>query len=90
MTAYLGIDATPSIAPLYRLQYEPAQQAWVLLYPEGMIKLNGPAGEILRRCDGRRDVRGLIADLEAAYGQANLQGDVCDFLSDAHARGWIV
>jgi pyrroloquinoline quinone biosynthesis protein D len=89
MTAYLGVDATPAVAPLYRLQYEAAQQAWVLLYPEGMVKLNGPAGEVLRRCDGQRDVGQLVADLEAAYGRADLQGDVCEFLNDALARGWI-
>ena len=85
----LNIDAAPAIAPLYRLQYETAQQSWVLLYPEGMVKLNGPAGEILRRCDGQRTVVQLIADLEAAYGQPGLRGDVCEFLSDAHARGWV-
>ena len=44
----------PRIARLYRLQWEEAQKAHVLLYPEGMIQLNGSAGEILRRCDGER------------------------------------
>ena len=41
----------------FRLQWEPAQKAHVLLYPEGMVKLNGSAGEILKRCDGERDGR---------------------------------
>lgn len=82
-------DARPSISSLYRLQFEPAQQSWVLLYPEGMVKLNGPAGEILKRCDGQRSVQELIADLEAAYGQSGLGSDVCDFLGDAYARGWV-
>jgi len=89
MTAYLGVDATPAIAPLYRLQYEAVQETWVLLYPEGMVKLNGSAGEILRRCDGQRDVGELVADLEAAYRRSDLRGDVCEFLNDALARGWI-
>lgn len=39
---------TPSHVPkleiLFRFQWEEAQQAYVLLYPEGMVKLNGPAG----------------------------------------------
>ena len=33
----------------YRYQYEPAQKGHVLLYPEGMIKLNASAGQILER-----------------------------------------
>jgi pyrroloquinoline quinone biosynthesis protein D len=89
----LDLDSRPAIAPLYRCQYETAQQAWVLLYPEGMVRLNGPAGEILRRCDGVLSVQGLIAELEAAFGDADtaprLRADVCHFLADAQARGWI-
>jgi pyrroloquinoline quinone biosynthesis protein D len=85
----LNQDARPSIASMYRLQFEPAQQSWVLLYPEGMVKLNGPAGEILKRCDGQHSLQELIADLEVTYGQTGLRDDVCEFLRDAHARGWV-
>jgi coenzyme PQQ biosynthesis protein PqqD len=28
------------LKPIFRLQWEPAQNAHVLLYPEGMVKLN--------------------------------------------------
>jgi pyrroloquinoline quinone biosynthesis protein D len=90
MTALPRIDSTPAVAPLYRLQYESAQQSWVLLYPEGMVKLNDPAGEILRRCDGRLTVQQLVSDLERSFGESDLSGDVCEFLSDAYGRGWIV
>jgi hypothetical protein len=38
----------------FRFQWEPAQGCHVLLYPEGMVKLNQSAGEILKRCDGAR------------------------------------
>ncbi len=51
-----------------RLQWEPAQEAHVLLYPEGMVKLNGSAGAILSRCDGVRSVADIVADLERTYG----------------------
>ena len=30
----------PSVASMFRLQWEEVQQSWVLLYPEGMVKLN--------------------------------------------------
>ncbi len=83
-------DATPAIAARYRLQFEPAQESWVLLYPEGMVKLNTPAAEILRRCDGRKSVRELVAELESAFNEKDLRADVCAFLDNAYGRGWIV
>lgn len=84
------LDAAPAVAPMYRLQYEPAQQSWVLLYPEGMVRLNGPASEILQRCDGHSSVRQIVSALELSFGQTELCDDVCDFLRDAYGRGWII
>jgi len=49
-------DSVPRIGKGFRLQWEAVQQAHVLLYPEGMVKLNGSAGEILTRCDGNAPV----------------------------------
>jgi pyrroloquinoline quinone biosynthesis protein D len=79
----------PVVATMFRLQFEPAQDGWVLLYPEGMVKLNTPAAEILRRCDGRRTVDEIVAELEAAFAQTALQGDVYAFLGQARERGWL-
>ncbi|MCK6372900.1 MAG: pyrroloquinoline quinone biosynthesis peptide chaperone PqqD [Zoogloea sp.] len=81
---------TPAINRLYRFQWEPAQQAHVLLYPEGMVKLNQSAGEILKRCDGQRDVAAIVADLEAAFNATGLAADVEAFLTMAEAQNWIV
>jgi coenzyme PQQ biosynthesis protein PqqD len=44
-----------------------AQNAHVLLYPEGMIKLNGSAGEIMKRCDGEATIADITADLERTF-----------------------
>ena len=55
----------PRIAPLYRFQWEAAQNAYVLLFPEGMVQLNVAAGEILRRCDGKLSTEQIIADLRS-------------------------
>src|SRR5262249_58446441 len=49
--AAIDANARPAIGRGFRLQWEPAQAAHVLLYPEGMVKLNSSAGEILKRCD---------------------------------------
>ncbi|HQA11992.1 pyrroloquinoline quinone biosynthesis peptide chaperone PqqD [Zoogloea sp.] len=82
--------ARPRINRLFRFQWEPAQQAYVLLYPEGMVKLNQSAGEILKRCDGSRSVPEIVADLETAFKTSGLAGDVDAFLTMAEAQNWIV
>jgi len=79
----------PSLSRVFRMQWEETQNNYVLLYPEGMVKLNGSAAEILKRCDGQRSVAAIVADLELAFGASGLQGDVDDFLHAAHERGWL-
>lgn len=79
----------PMIRKLFRLQWEPAQDAHVLLYPEGMVKLNQSAAEILKRCDGTRDMNTLIADLEEAFNTTGLGPEVRAFIADAQVRGWL-
>ncbi len=80
----------PKLARLFRMQYEEAQQNWVLLYPEGMVQLNQSASEILKRCDGERDVPTIVADLEQTFNVQGLEKDVIGFLEIATERGWIV
>ncbi|MDE2371087.1 MAG: pyrroloquinoline quinone biosynthesis peptide chaperone PqqD, partial [Burkholderiales bacterium] len=45
------LHSRPRVGAGFRLQWEAAQDCHVLLYPEGMVKLNGSAGEIMKRCD---------------------------------------
>ena len=85
----MASHARPLVAPMFRLQFEPAQDAWVLLYPEGRVKLNTPAAEILRRCDGRRSVDDIVEELERAFARGALAGDVHAFLDQARERGWL-
>ena len=90
MTASAFDAATrPRIGPGFRLQWEPAQNCHVLLYPEGMVKLNPSAGEILKRCDGERDLAAIIADLESAFAAAGLERDVHAFVEIAAQQRWL-
>ncbi|MEO0315959.1 MAG: pyrroloquinoline quinone biosynthesis peptide chaperone PqqD [Pseudomonadota bacterium] len=84
------LTAKPKLARLFRMQWEEAQGAYVLLYPEGMVKLNQSAGEILKRCDGERDVQAIIDDIEQTFNATGLEKDVTGFLEIATERGWIV
>ena len=83
-------SARPAINRLFRFQWEPAQQAHVLLYPEGMVKLNGSAGEILIRCDGQRSLAQIVADLEQAFEASGLTQDVLAFVEIAVRQRWLV
>ena len=85
----LAESSRPALTRGLRLQWEPAQEAHVLLYPEGMVKLNGSAGAILSRCDGVRTVTEIIADLERSYGTSGLGDDVTAFLALALERRWL-
>lgn len=79
----------PVLKAMYRFQWEPAQAAHVLLYPEGMVKLSTSAGEILKRVDGQRNVALIIEELKAAFGGAPLDDDVRNFFAQAQGNGWI-
>ena len=83
------LQTTPRVAPMFRLQWEEVQQSWVLLYPEGMVKLNGSAGEIMQRIDGKKTIAQLITDLETAFDATGLQADVLAFLDIAIVQGWV-
>ena len=86
----MSADPIPRIAPGMRLQWEPAQQAHVLLYPEGMVRLNRSAGEILSRCDGATPLASIVDSLEHAFQAPGLTPQVQDFLAIARRQGWVV
>lgn len=79
----------PRVGSGFRLQWEAAQNAHVLLYPEGMVKLNGSAGAILSECDGERTLAEIVAALEAAFDATGLGDDVRAFVEMAVKNGWV-
>lgn len=85
------IDASlrPVVNRHVRLQWEAAQSCYVLLYPEGMVRLNSSASEILKVCDGQRTVAEITLLLEEKYPAAGeLEDDVHDFFIGATEKGW--
>ena len=74
----------------YRLQWEASQESHVILYPEGMAKLNETAAAILELVDGRRDVAAIIAMLNERFPEAGgVDDDVIEFLQIACQQKWI-
>jgi pyrroloquinoline quinone biosynthesis protein D len=82
-------NSIPKLTPTYRFQWEQAQDCYVILYPEGMVKLSPSASEIIKRCDGKVTVADIIADLSRQFPEADLDGDIRKFLEVAHENGWI-
>ena len=74
----------------YRFQYEPAQKGHVLLYPEGMIKLNESASPIGGLIDGQRDVAAIIDALQQQFPDVpEVADDIEQFMEVARAEHWI-
>ena len=84
-------DTCPRLAPHYVFRWEVSQNAFIMLYPEGLIKLNASASEILKRCDGQSSVSAIIADLQTAFPgtDAEIADNARAFIGIAHAKGWL-
>ena len=76
----LALDSVPHLWRLARLDYDPARQRPVLLYPEGAVLLNDTGHAILELVDGTRTVAEIAAVLGERY-QADVTSDVTEYLS---------
>jgi pyrroloquinoline quinone biosynthesis protein D len=81
---------TPSLNPMFRFQWEKAQDCFVLLFPEGMFKLNGGAGEIMQLIDGKKNVLQITDALHSKFPDAgDLSTDVTEFIITAIEKKWL-
>ncbi len=86
-----SLARVPRLRPGFRFQWEPAQACHVLLYPEGMVRLNDSAGAVLAEVDGQHTVADIVTVLEQRFPDAGaLASDVSEFLADAEHQHWIV
>ncbi|MBQ0713231.1 MAG: pyrroloquinoline quinone biosynthesis peptide chaperone PqqD [Porticoccus sp.] len=82
--------SVPVIAKHFRFQWEPAQECYVLLYPEGMVKLNDSAGEILSCCGNQVSVDEIVEKLSKKFPDAHtLPEEVREFFEVAYEKQWI-
>lgn len=71
----------PRLAPGCRWGTHGEQQ--VVLFPEGMIRVQGTGQNILELCDGQRTVQEIVVALSGRYGVADpvkITEDVSSFL----------
>lgn len=79
-----------ALALHHRFQWEEAQNSYVILFPEGMVKLHGGAGEVLKRVNGKASVGDIIAELKAAFpGAENIEKDIVGMFELALSKAWL-
>ena len=76
------------LSPMYLFRWEEPQQAYILLYPEGVVKLNETGAAILEHCDGAHTAEQIVTKLSDVYATDVTEG-VYKFLEVSHAKGWI-
>lgn len=75
--------------PVFLYRWEEPQQSHVLLYPEGLVKLNETAAAVLGQCLIARPVADVIRTLAEAYETDDITADVIQFLDTAMEKGWV-
>ena len=79
-----------ALAHHHRFQWEEAQNSYVILFPEGMVKLHGGAGEVLKRVDGKATVGEIVAELKLAFPDAeNIEKDIIGMFELALSKAWL-
>jgi pyrroloquinoline quinone biosynthesis protein D len=93
MTEELSVYAQekPILNTKFILRWEGTQDAHVLLYPEGVIKLNSSAAEILKRCTGEVTVLEMVDELKTVFADdsGEIEQGIYRFLEASYGRGWI-
>lgn len=79
-----------ALALHHRFQWEEAQNSYVILFPEGMVKLHGGAGEVLKRVNGKATVGEIVAELKATFPDAEgIESDIIGMFDLAVGKQWL-
>jgi pyrroloquinoline quinone biosynthesis protein D len=81
----------PILARHAKLKFDETRQVWVILAPERVLAPDETAVEVLRLCDGVRDVAAVIDELAAKYAAPReaILTDVVAMLQDLADKGFL-
>ena len=80
----------PRLVTGARLRYDEVREEHLLLIPEGAVRLNPSAAEVLALCDGERSLDDIVGALSARYESADLRDDVVELVDAMAQRGLVV
>jgi pyrroloquinoline quinone biosynthesis protein D len=79
----------PRLVEGARLQYDDVRGEHLLLIPEGAVRLNETAAQVLELCDGR-SVDEIAAALSERYKGTDVTDDVRELLDAMGERGLVI
>src|SRR5438045_2096841 len=85
-------EASRPILPRHaKLKFDETRQVWVLLAPERVLAPDEIAVEVLRLCDGVRNVEQIVDHLAAKYTaeRGAISADVVAMLQDLADKGFL-
>ena len=80
----------PRLVTGARLWYDEVREEHVLLIPEGVVRLNPTAAEVLELCDGERSLDDIVGALSARYQGGDVRDDVLELVDAMAQRGLVV
>jgi pyrroloquinoline quinone biosynthesis protein D len=80
----------PRLVTGARLRYDEVREEHVLLVPEGAVRLNPTAAEVLELCDGERSLDDIVGSLSGRYDGADVRDDVLELVDAMTQRGLVV
>jgi pyrroloquinoline quinone biosynthesis protein D len=80
----------PRLVTGARLRYDEVREEHVLLVPEGAVRLNHTAAEVLELCDGEHSLDDIVGRLAARYDGADLRADVAGLVDAMTKKGLLV
>jgi pyrroloquinoline quinone biosynthesis protein D len=80
----------PRLATGARLRYDEVREEHLLLVPEGAVRLNPTAAEVLGLCDGERSLEDIVGVLSGRYGGSDVGDDVHHLVDAMTQRGLLV
>jgi pyrroloquinoline quinone biosynthesis protein D len=80
----------PRLVTGARLRYDEVREEHLLLVPEGAVRLNPSAAQVLELCDGERTVDDIVDLLSARYDGADLGADVRELVDGMAEKGLLV
>ena len=80
----------PRLVTGARLRYDEVREEHLLLIPEGAVRLNPTAAEVLELCDGERSLDDIVGALSGRYEGADLRDDIVELVDAMAQRGLLV